>query len=170
MRFVLLMVLMLAACGKQQAEAPPPPQPVPADAVGHFCNMAMGEHSGPKGQIILKSQPQPVWFTSARDAIVFTMLPEEPKDIRAIYVSDMAKSKSWDQPDAWVDAKKAFFVIGSSHQGGMGGNETVPFSDRAGADRFAHENGGTVVEFQHLPKEYILGTPPGGGGEHHGQH
>ena len=61
------------------------------------------------------------------------MLPEEPKDIRAIYVSDMAKAPNWDKPGAtnWVDAKQASFVIGSRMKGGMGGDEAVPFSDRA---------------------------------------
>lgn len=159
----LLLILTLSACGKKEAEAPPPPMAIPADAIGHFCNMAMSEHGGPKGQIILKNQPQPVWFTSARDTIAFTMLPEEAKDIRAIYVSDMGKSTSWDHPEAWVEARQAFFVINSRQHGGMGGLETVPFSDRAAADKFSAENGGTVVDFQHMPQDYILGTPPGGG-------
>ena len=90
------------------------------------------EHTGPKGQIILASRKEPVWFSSARDAISFTMLPEEPKDIRAIYVSDMAKAPNWDQPGTtnWVDAKQASFVIGSQMKGGMGGDEAVPFSDK----------------------------------------
>ena len=90
------------------------------------------EHTGPKGQIILASRKEPVWFSSARDAISFTMLPEEPKDIRAIYVSDMAKAPNWEKPgaDNWVDAQQAFFVIGSRMQGGMGGDEAVPFSDK----------------------------------------
>ena len=67
------------------------------------------EHPGPKGQIILASRDEPVWFSSARDAFSFTMLPEEPKDIRAIYVSDMAKAPSWDKPGQtnWVDARQA---------------------------------------------------------------
>ena len=104
-------------------------------AIGHYCGMNVLEHSGPKGQIILASRKDPVWFSSARDAISFTLLPEEPKDIRAIYVSDMAKAPTWDKPGAnnWVDAKQASFVIGSRKQGGMGGDEAVPFSDRSAA-------------------------------------
>ena len=92
------------------------------------------EHPGPKGQIILASRIEPVWFSSARDTFSFTMLPEEPKDIRAIYVSDMAKAPSWEQPGAnnWVDAKQALFVVGSRIKGGMGADEAVPFSDRSG--------------------------------------
>ena len=78
----------------------------------------------------------------------FTMLPEEPKDIRAIYVSDMAKALDWDKPGTtnWVDARQASFVIGSRMKGGMGGDEAVPFSDKGAAERFAAENGGKVPD------------------------
>ncbi|MGE5514467.1 MAG: nitrous oxide reductase accessory protein NosL [Bacteroidota bacterium] len=159
---VLAAMLLLSACGKKEAAAPPP-LAIPADAIGHFCNMAVSEHNGPKGQIVLKGQPQPVWFTSARDAIAFTMLPEEPKDILAVYVSDMGKSASWDHPDIWVEARRAVFVIGSNRMGGMGAAEAVPFSERTAAESFAAANGGSVVDFQHVPQDYILGAGVGGG-------
>jgi copper chaperone NosL len=153
--------LALAGCNDQKtAEAPPPPQEMTAAAVGHYCGMNVMEHTGPKGQIILASRKEPVWFSSARDAISFTMLPEEPKDIRAIYVSDMAKAPDWDKPGTtnWVDARQASFVIGSRMKGGMGGDEAVPFSDKAAAERFATENGGKVVAFSDVPKDYVLGA------------
>jgi copper chaperone NosL len=118
------------------------------------------EHSGPKGQIILASRNEPVWFSSARDAVAFTMLREEPKDIRAIYVSDMGKAQSWENPGTtnWVDAKQAFYVIASRVKGGMGANETVPFLDKVSAEKFATENGGQVVSFATIPRDYVLGT------------
>jgi copper chaperone NosL len=153
--------LALAGCNDQKtAEAPPPPQELTTAAIGHYCGMNVLEHTGPKGQIILASREEPVWFSSARDAISFTMLPEEPKDIRAIYVSDMAKAQSWEQPgaDNWVDARQASFVIGSRMKGGMGAEEAVPFSDRSAAEKFAAENGGRVVAFSEVPKDYVLGT------------
>jgi copper chaperone NosL len=122
--------------------------------------MNLLEHAGPKGQIIVASLLEPVWFSSARDALAFTMLPEEPKDIQAIYVSDMAKAPSWDKPgtDNWIDARKAVFVIGSRLKGGMGADETVPFSDRAAAEKFASENGGRIVTFADVPRDYVLGS------------
>ena len=83
------------------------------------------------------------------------MLPEEPKDIRAIYVSDMGRAPSWEKPGAtnWVDAKQATFVIGSRMKGGMGADEAVPFSDKAAAEDFA-ENGGRP-----LPLRRCRGLP-----------
>jgi len=153
--------LVLSGCNDQKtAEAPPPPQEMTASAIGHYCGMNVLEHPGPKGQIILASRKEPVWFSSARDAISFTMLPEEPKDIKAIYVSDMAKATDWEQPGVmnWMDARQAVFVIGSRMKGGMGADEAVPFSDRTAAGRFAAENGGRVVTFAEVPKDYVLGA------------
>jgi len=153
--------LVLAGCNDQKtAEAPPPPQELTSAAIGHYCGMNVLEHTGPKGQIILASSKEPVWFSSARDAISFTMLPEEPKDIQAIYVSDMAKAPSWDKPGTgnWVDARRAFFVIGSRMKGGMGADEAVPFSAKEAAEQFASENGGRVMAFADVPKDYVLGA------------
>lgn len=157
---VLAAGLALAGCKEQKAaEAPPPPRELTQVAMGHYCGMNVLEHSGPKGQIILASRLQPVWFSSARDTLSFTMLPEEAKDIRAIYVSDMGKAPSWEEPGPanWIDARKASFVIGSRMKGGMGADEAVPFSDRSAAEKFASENGGRVVAFPEVPKDYVLG-------------
>ena len=49
-------------------------------------------------------------------------------------------------------------MIGSRARGGMGAEETVPFSDRAAAEKFAAENGGRVVAFADVPREYVLGS------------
>lgn len=159
----ILLVLALAGCGEAPPAAPPAPHALTAEAIGHYCGMNVLEHPGPKGQILLASRLDPVWFSSARDTVAFTLLAEEPKDIRAIYVSDMAKAKNWAEPgaDNWVDARKAWFVIGSKQRGGMGAEEAVPFSDRAAAEAFARENGGRVVSFAEIPRDYVLGgTPP----------
>ena len=131
---LLLIAAILAGCGPKTATPTPPPFPLTAQAIGHYCGMNLLEHKGPKGQIILASQAEPIWFSSARDAFSFTMLQDEPKDIRAVYVSDMGKAPSWDNPGAtnWVEAHKAFFVIDSTKHGGMGAPETVPFSEPRG--------------------------------------
>ena len=161
---VLLLAALLAGCGKPggEAAAPPPPREVGEGAIGHYCGMALAEHPGPKGQIFLASKPDPVWFSSVHDAFAFTLLPEEPKDIAAVYVNDMAKAKNWEQPEAgsWIDAKKAWYVIHSRIKGGMGGDEAVPFGDEAAAKAFAAANGGELVRFDAMPKAYII--PDGG--------
>lgn len=158
---VALLGGLLAGCGEQEtAKPPPPPHTLTSTAVGKYCGMTLVEHPGPKGQILLTGQAAPIWFSSARDAVAFTLLPEEAKDIRAIYVSDMAKAPSWMDPgaDNWVEARSAVFVIGSAMRGGMGAEETVPFSDRGAAERFATEHGGRLVTLADIPRDYVLGS------------
>ena len=157
----ILAALVLAGCGDTSTpKSTPSAHELTAEAVGRYCGMNVLEHTGPKGQILLASQPEPIWFSSARDAVAFTLLPEEPKNIAAIYVSDMGKAPSWEEPgpDNWVEARRAFYVIGSSARGGMGAAETVPFATEAAAKRFAAENGGQVVGFADIPPDYVLGA------------
>nr|ACF98100.1 putative NosL protein [uncultured bacterium 1042] len=160
----LTALLGLSGCGDEGQAPPPKPYAMTESAIGHYCGMNVLEHPGPKGQISLASNPEPIWFSSARDAVAFTMLPEEPKDVAAIFVSDMAKAASWESPgeENWVDAKQAFYVIGSAMRGGMGAEETVPFSDQASARKFAEENGGKIVGFADIPRDYVLGAATGG--------
>lgn len=174
----VIMVLALAAC-EEKEQVRPPPEALTAEAIGKFCGMNVLEHAGPKGQIILKTALDPIWFSSARDAIAFTMLPDEPRDILAVYVSDMAKTDNWEQPgaDNWVEARDAFFVINSRKRGGMGANEAVPFSSREAAEGFKASNGGDIVIFKDVPAEYVLGSDeapdmpePQAGGASHGNH
>jgi copper chaperone NosL len=155
----LVAVLACASCGKEGSVAEKPaPHEVTDASIGHYCGMALAEHAGPKAQIFLTGHKDPVWFSSVRDAFAFTMLPEEPKDFAAIYVNDMGRVKNWDQPepDTWIDAKKALYVIGSDRPGGMGGEEAIPFGEEADARRFSSANGGRIVSFAEVPESYVL--------------
>jgi copper chaperone NosL len=156
----LLAPLALVGCGEKEAAKLPPPHRMTLEAVGHYCGMNVLEHPGPKGQIFAASLIEPVWFSTVRDTIAFTMLPDEPKDIQAIYVSDMATAPSWDKPSAdnWVEARKALFVIESRIKGGMGADEAVPFSDRSAAEKFVADNGGRIVAFADVPRAYVIGA------------
>ncbi|MBB5539559.1 nitrous oxide reductase accessory protein NosL [Rhizobium giardinii] len=156
----MVSALMIAGCEGEKSSPPPAPFALTAEAIGRYCGMNVLEHAGPKGQVILDAKVgEPIWFSSARDTLAFTMLPEEPKDFAAVYVSDMGKAPSWEKPGAknWIDAKKAFYVIGSALRSGMGADEAVPFSTREAADIFAGENGGKVVSFEEVPRDYVLG-------------
>lgn len=154
-------VLLIAACDSEQMVDIPDPHEPTQNATGYYCNMTVVEHDGPKGHVFLVGDGIPFWFTSVRDTIAFTMLPEESKDIAIVYVNDMAKAKSWAQPEAgnWINAKEAVYVIGSSRVGGMGAPEPVPFSIADKAAEFANEFGGEVVAFADIPHEFILSDP-----------
>jgi len=161
-----LLALLAGACDDRDgAAAPPPPVALTADAIGQYCGMLLVEHPGPKGQILLRGIDRPVWFSTVRDTFAFTMLAEEAKTLRAIYVSDMGRAESWDQPGAtnWVDARRAHFVVGADIRGGMGAAEAIPFADRAAADRFAALHGGRVLGFTEITPDWVLGddgAPP----------
>lgn len=163
----LAVLLLLAACGKEQSAAPPPPAPMTAEAVGRYCGMSLADHPGPKGQVQLKGGKEVFWFSSARDTLAYTLLPEEPKDIAVIYVTAMDKAASWDKPgqESWVDARAASYVVGSDATGGMGQREMVPFSTAQAAEAFRASHGGQVYAFDKIPREQVLGddTPAGQG-------
>lgn len=153
------MMLALSACGGDEPDAPPPaPQAVSADAVGHYCGMMLQGHAGPKGQIFVKGRAAPVWFSSIKQVFAYTRLPEEPKGLAAIYVNDMAAAGPDGAADqtAWVDARQAFYVIGSRFVGGMGAEDAMPFSDQARAQAFAQTHGGQVVRFADVPEDYVF--------------
>ena len=155
-------LLALSGCNQKDAQtAPPAPLEITSEAVAHFCGMGLYEHAGPKGQIFVADRKDPYWFASVRDALAFTKLPEEPKNTVAIYVNDMGKAANWDRPEpgTWIDAKRAWYVIGSSWLGGMDANEAVPFGDKSKARDFAAQNGGRIVRFEEIPDDYVFSSP-----------
>jgi len=157
---VFLLPLLLIACENAPPAEVPVAQTLTRDANGYYCLMTVVNHSGPKGQIIL-DDGKVLWFTSVRDTISFTLSPEEPKNISAIYVNDMADA-NWEKPglDNWIDAYTAWYVLGSEKAGGMGVPEAVPFSTKVKAASFVKKYGGTIHEFDTIPKEYMVINKP----------
>ena len=155
----LLLIFLLPACEPAKVAEAPPAKTLTRDASGYYCLMIVMHHSGPKGQVFLSDKTEPLWFTSVRDVIAFTLSPEEPRNIAAIYVNDMTNA-DWDNPgvDNWIDAKTAWYVIGSKKIGGMGAPEAIPFSTKENAEIFAKNESGAVYSFATIPKAYILET------------
>ncbi len=164
----LVLPLLLSACFEDDIP-PPVARELTVDAIGYYCNMTITDHPGPKGQIHRAGGKQPLWFSSVRDAIAFTMLPDEAKDVVAIYVHDMGGKRDWAKPgdDGWVEARKAWFVLGSSRRGGMGMAEAVPFADKGEAAAFTAAYGGHVVDWHGIPHDYIFNAMEG---QQDGQH
>ena len=161
---VLAALLLFPGCGEDQKAEAPLPRELTREATGYYCNMIVQDHPGPKGQIFLSDKPDPIWFSSVRDTIAFTLLPEEAKNIAAIYVNDMSRA-NWDAPEAgtWIAGENAWYVIGSDRRGGMGAPETVPFSERAAAEAFVASHGGKIVAFADIPADAVLGEVPDAG-------
>jgi len=156
----LTCLLFLSACNEQSAKLDvPAPVAMTEEAVGHYCNMTILEHTGPKAQVHLERLLFPIFFSQVRDAIAFMRLPEETQDAVVIYVNDMGKSERWDFPgdDTWIDIQKAYFVINSTRAGGMGAPEAIPFGTEASANNFSGKHGGEVVRLTEIPDAYVLG-------------
>ena len=169
-RILVVSCLLLVACEDSEQTAKPLPQTLTREAVGHYCQMIVADHQGPKAQIFLSDREAPVWFSSVRDAVAFTLLPEEPKNIAAVYVTDMAVA-SWGspEPDTWIEAETAHFVIESDRRGGMGALEAVPFGDPAAAESFIARHGGRVVSYGEIPSGYILNAEADAAASHEPQ-
>jgi copper chaperone NosL len=158
---LLLAALLPSTCDSESSGKLPAAHEMSDSSVAAFCGMSLQEHSGPKAQIFIDGQSEPVWFASVHDMFAFTLLPEEPKAVVAIYVNDMGRARNWDRPEpgTWIDAHKAYFVIGGRKTGGMDEKEAVPFANRAAAAAFIAENGGRQVRFSDMPEDYVLPYP-----------
>lgn len=167
-----LVSLFLVACGDQASKTAelPAAQMLSDQSIGHYCMMNLNEHIGPKAQLFVKSQEKPFWFSTVKQMFMFRILPEEPKDIVAMYVTDMAKVTDWSHANAdsdWIDATKAFYVIKSKFVGGMGAEDALPFSDKTKAEAFAKEHGGEVVTFEQMPEDYVAAQGMSVAQQHH---
>lgn len=159
-RFFCLVVGVAVLSGCDEKVVPPEPVGLTREASGHYCQMIIVDHPGPKAQVFEVGRSEPLWFSSVRDALFYLKLPGEAQRVSATYVHDMGKASSWERPQddgIWIEAAAAIYVIGSSQRGGMGALETVPFGQKSEAATFARRFGGSVVAFDDIPTDYILG-------------
>jgi copper chaperone NosL len=158
MKRALLFALLLTACQEELAQNTDPVALTP-ETIGHFCQMNLLEHEGPKGQVHLDGLPgTPLFFSQVSDLVVYLRLPEQSHDVLAIYVSDMgAAGATWSEPGAtnWIDASTAHYVVGADVEGGMGAPELVPFSDLAAAQAFVADHGGSVMALDAIPDSAV---------------
>lgn len=154
----LLLATALAGC-REEAAVKPAPVAMTAESTGHFCQMNLLEHPGPKAQVFLDGQPWPLFFSQVRDLVAYRLMPEQEGIIAASYVSDMAVAPSWEDPGAenWIAAEDAFYVAGSARAGGMGTAELIPFGSEPAAQSFADVHGGSVMRLDEISPELALG-------------
>jgi copper chaperone NosL len=159
--FLLAISFSLGACNDTDKATLPPPSEFTSDDMGQICGMLLSDHPGPKGQIYLIDQKQPLWFATVRETIAYVRMGDGANAIRVIYVNDMGKAQSWavPGPGTWINADKAVFVINSEQTGGMGAPAVVPFGEAKAAEHFVSSYGGDVVHLADIPNDYVFGSP-----------
>lgn len=156
--FLLGLPLLLAGCFEDELASRPAPVALTEEAAGHYCQMILLEHPGPKAQIHIAGLPEPLWFSQVRDGIAYIRSPERDGDIAAFYVNDMGAAESWEAPgpENWIAAETAFFVVGSDATGGMGAPEIVPFAEETAALAFMATDGGAVMRLDDISSDAVL--------------
>jgi len=157
---IFICAALVLACAEQENLEKPAPASLTREDTGYFCGMIVDDHQGPKSQIYTAGQNKPIWFTTVRDGIAFTLLPEETGIVSAFYVTAMDNGE-WQHPEArpsnWIEADQAWYVVQSSKLGSMGAAETIPFIDQQAAEEFTSEFGGVVLRLNDISQHYVLG-------------
>ncbi|WP_210644724.1 nitrous oxide reductase accessory protein NosL [Pseudomonas sp. Tri1] len=150
----VLMCLALVACDK----APSPPASKAALAFHpsdecHVCGMVINDFPGPKGAAVAAGSVKK--FCSPAEMLGWWLQPENHRDDVKLYVHDMGYSH-WDTPDDahLIDARTAYFVIGSGLKGAMG-VVLASFSDAQAAEKLARDTGGRVLRLEDIDQQLL---------------
>ncbi|PAU58637.1 nitrous oxide reductase accessory protein NosL [Pseudomonas indica] len=150
----ILLCLGLAACNEPAAEAPAGPVAFHPDDECHVCGMVISELPGPKGEAVEASGAVKK-FCSVQEMFVWWLQPENRNLNVTLYVHDMTRSE-WNRPDDshLIDAKKAYYVVGSDLKGAMGVT-LASFADRLAAEGMATARGGQVLRWDEIGLEQL---------------
>lgn len=144
---VLLSALALStlmAC--QQADAPVTPDDIGESTSCALDGMLLADYPGPKAQIHFANQNEPEFFCDTIEMFSVLLNPEQVRKVSGVFVQDMGAT-DWTSPKgAWIDARKAFYVMGSKKHGAMGPTY-ASFADKGAAEKFAAEHGGHLMLF-----------------------
>lgn len=152
--FAVLLGLGLAGCGEAE-KVEPKLDPVaihPGDEC-HVCGMVISEFPGPKGEAVAKDGVKK--FCSTAELFGWWLQPENQRLELKLYVHDMGRS-TWDKPDDayLIDAKEAWYVVGTPLQGSMGAS-LASFADEQAALNLAAQHGGQVLRFEDIDQTLL---------------
>ncbi len=142
--------VMLAACGQDMKGQPVEPT---ASTACSLDGMLLLDFPGPKGQIVYDQGP-PDFFCDTVELLAIYLRPEQKKRVAAVYTQDMGKA-DWTRPQGhWIDAKSAYYVIGSKRTGSMG--PTIgSFAAEQDALTFSKQYGGKVLRFDQITFDMV---------------
>ncbi|MBC3348344.1 nitrous oxide reductase accessory protein NosL [Pseudomonas sp. SWRI196] len=150
----VLVCLALVACGK--TELPPASKATlafhPSDEC-HVCGMVITDFPGPKGAAVAAGGVKK--FCSPAEMLGWWLQPENHRADVQLYVHDMGRSH-WNTPDDehLIDARSAYFVLGSGLTGAMG-VVLASFSDAQAAEKLARDTGGRVLRLEDIDQKLL---------------
>jgi copper chaperone NosL len=160
----LLAALLLAACAQQATQSTAPVE-ITRETACSLDGMTLADYPGPKAQIHYAGQTAPEYFCDLMEMFDITLKPEQARKVLAIYVQNMGQTQ-WEEPKGhWIDAKSAYYVVGSKKMGSMGPT-FGSFAKEDDAKQFANTNGGKVYKFGEITPEMAALD----GGALHDQH
>jgi copper chaperone NosL len=125
----------------------------------HLCGMLITRFDGPKGEVFRKETGGQVFkFCSTRDMFSYYLDPENKRNVAQMMVHDMSKMP-WGSEGIddkyFIDAKTAWYVIGSEKTGAMG-DTLASFSKQSDAQAFAKEVGGKTISFTDINYDTLM--------------
>lgn len=152
---LLIIALLLSACGESDPETLAAAQPIEAGDSCHVCGMLIGEHPGPKGEAFLDRQGEALKFCSTMDLFAFLKQPENETRLSHAYVHDIGVTP-WGEPsdEAFIRAEEAWYVVGHDRRGAMG-HTLASFAEQADAEAFRDEHGGELVAYEEIDLDLL---------------
>ena len=148
---LMLAVVALTACHKPAATVAP--QEITASTACSLDGMTLADFPGPKGQIHYATG-SPDFFCDTIEMFSIYLQPEQKKRITGIFTQDMGKTE-WEKPQAnWIDARQAFYVLGSKKTGSIGPT-LAAFASQKDAESFVKSFGGKVLRFEQITSDMV---------------
>lgn len=148
---IALLAAVLPGCGDTKSTGQP--AEITRDTACSLDGMVLADFPGPKGQIQYDNGDRD-FFCDTKEMFSILLRPEQKKRIVAVYAQDMAKA-DWSHPEGyWVEARSAFYVVGSQRRGSMGPT-VASFAAEKDAQSFAGQYGGKVLPFGQVTLDMV---------------
>jgi copper chaperone NosL len=143
----------LGACTNTETVAVKPAE-LTRDTACSLDGMTLLDYPGPKAQIVY-DKGDPDFFCDTIELFSILLKPEQAKPVRAVYVQDMGQA-DWATPTGhWIDAKTAFYVVGSKRRGSMGPT-IASYAREADARALVTTEGGRVLRFEQVTPDMAV--------------
>lgn len=139
-------LLALGGCGRNDDATPSAPLEIEAQTSCSLDGMLLADFPGPKGQIHYTQDKEVHWFCDTLELLATLLAPEQVRPVKAAWVQDMSQT-DWEHPRGhWIDARQAWYVLGSKRRGSMGPT-AASFASEAAARQFVSAHGGNVLRY-----------------------